>query len=229
MPRLRFCSRAVSSSGRLYRSRRLSRCSFFIIDVVVERQGILRLAQSQNAINSLSAGQHTSSTPEIVYLVMAAVVTFGYVVYCSFEGYFAGRRATVEALASTHMESDYEARLRDRSNDPRLHRALQAVNRVRSLILQRDRESAVLQAADAPFVARLERLDADRRPFPHELTLEQKRRIQDAHDNLIWAQTMFDYEAERLIERLEPLESWWRRLWNRLFSRRRNREDRHRV
>lgn len=180
--------------------------AIFVTDMFVERQGILKLAQINNSVDSLGGAGGFDITPDWLYYLVAAVVMLGYLVYSAYEGFIKGRREVIlNRLRRSKADRDVELH-RELVDRPEVQSALESLARVRecSSRAARLKEEATLLAE--PFDRRIEEARAAKQNVPLDMEPHQLHRIQDCYDNLLGAQRMFDQRVEHLLKQLEPLE-----------------------
>jgi len=178
-----------------------------IIDSLIEREGLMAGVRLQ-AMASAFSGKSETESKEGLYLLMAVVLTFGYVLHAWCEGIVTGRfdgfwnrvQAERERLRRDHDAS--------RRGTPTAQNALEALAHVAEL--QRrcahltDRIAAAAARRDAALLTKRE-----------ALTDEENRQLQDALDQLHGTQATFDSLFQHAKHRCEG--SFWQRLWA-LFS-----------
>jgi hypothetical protein len=205
--------------------------ALLMVDCVVEKEGLLKLARLKSSLLSLSgASQQTS---EIIFFIAAMLVTLGYVGYSAVEGYFKGRRHVVLNHLQGVQEREYREALLKRRAQAEVQSALEAVSGVKAGTRRLEEVESRIAETAQPFDARIVEWEAKRLARQEELTVEQKRRIQDALDNLLGAQGMFNGELEVARERCEPTWGVWRRflhfVWPSRLRRDRHKEQKQRV
>jgi hypothetical protein len=179
------------------------------VEVVVEREGILRLARLEEAVGALSNLGRSDSGGDWVWWVAPLVVSLGFVLSHAWEGHVAGRIEAVTNRLLLAQAEDLRPRVEQHHARPEVREALAA-------ILARAPGAARRLAARA---AEAEGRRIEPRP---DFTPEQLRRIQDAMDDVNGPNHLFHVVLWAEVRRLNRrLWSWWGpRLQGRLRGRR---------
>lgn len=184
----------------------------------MERQGLLKLADAHNAIAKLSNIQVEAVPPYVLY-VMAALITFGYLVFSANQGYREGRDEQadhrINAFVSHHLTVASEAR----RNDPMVAAALVKTAHLHNLIKQLAELEDRAARAVAPIQQRLEEAKAMLKPYPTEYSSRHQQLIQDALDQFQGTQLEIDTTLLDLIAKIEGREGLLKRLLYALFPR----------
>ncbi len=173
-----------------------------VIDSLIEREGLMAGVRLQ-AMASTFSGKGGGESKESLYLLMAVVLTFGYVLHAWCEGIVAGRfdgcwnrvQAERERLRREHDQSR-----RSTASAQVALEALATVAEQKRRCGHRERRIGVATA----------RRDAERRTLRDGLTPEERLRLQDAVDQLCGTQATFDSLLEDARRRCEG--GFWDRL-----------------
>jgi len=162
--------------------------SLLIVAMAVDKEGILKLAQFQ----ALQNGLDQKELPAFTMWCMATVITLGYLIYAAYDGLVRGRHDAIENALEAEVECDYRERSEARRAIPEVRRALEAISFAKESMRKTALCEAALAAKRDEFDQLIARHEARRVPYPEELSLEQKHRVQDALDNLVGCQIEFD-------------------------------------
>ena len=172
-----------------------------LMDGYTEREGLLSFVRLQQLAASLSGGG--SAVPEGIYLLVAMLLTFGYVLSALAEGYFSGRHDVcwnrLVQLRETRIGRAEEAQ----RSAPQVQVALYALGKVREALRQQAFLEARIRGVEGHFAGL-------RREAEAELPAAIQLRLQDLHDQLIATQAIFDGELEEAIRRVQGRAGW---LW----------------
>jgi hypothetical protein len=100
--------------------------ALFGFDVFVEREGVLKLAKSANMFAALS-GKAAQPQNELIYVLVAAVVTAGYFVFSGYEGYLKGRKMSVVQRSEAFIEKVHREAHDNAAKTPEAQAAMDAV------------------------------------------------------------------------------------------------------
>lgn len=171
----------------------------FAIDVVVERQGILKLSNSVERVRTLS-GQAVPHTPELVFYAMAALISFGYLLFYAYEGHIEGRHQAVAIRLKALIEKDLAERTEARRQMSEVRAALALLSKtlvLREKVGELDAEIAQLEA---PFDKRLAVAESRLTPYPTDFSEVQEKRMRDAIGQHIGSQDVFDYKLTKALQ-----------------------------
>lgn len=188
------------------------------IDVLLEREGLLKLGRMSAGINGLSGeAAGPTETPAVWYVVPLAI-TLGYIAYAAWEGYLKGRRGLVlNRLIASQLEA-HRAATADHLARPETQAAVRGVVAVKMALRDIAEGKRQVDALQQPFLDRIAKLEAGRLPILDALTLEQCARIQDALDNLLGADLWFLADLQVELNLLEPnrfTQQRWQWPWRR--------------
>ncbi len=190
-----------------------------VVDVVMERQGLLALMQLQadtQALTGHSAGR--SLLDDLVSWTVPLVVTLAYL-YCAGDaGYLDGRREEVRNRLHARQDQEWTEADTARRADPVAQTALHALSVVREMLRRRDALAARIAALAAPFDAKIAALEGQRLPEREEMDTPARHRIQDALDNFHGAQFTFDVMWEEAVGDCEGVGGGWGRRLLRAFG-----------
>jgi hypothetical protein len=182
-----------------------------LVDVTVQREGLLRLARQTSLVDALSGGA-VAATDSVVCYLLPLTLTLGYVAYAAWEGYLKGRSDVVMTIIEHARDESFHTDREQHTQKPEVRIALAAVLRAEELDRQAADQRRCLAEAVRPFEERIARLEARRRLYPGERTPEQRELIQDAVDRVRDVSRRFIRRLEREIVRLDRRRSWWTRL-----------------
>ncbi len=147
--------------------------------VGMDRQGILRAAQSHAAFEKSS----TDVSP-LVWWLVAAAISAAYMLYGFAEGLLKGRQDPITNAVHGHLQEEVRNRIEQRRSDPDVKEALRTLSLVKEAKRVYAWTAERLSAAKAPFDELIARAEAQRLPWPLEWTPEMKNRVEDARENL---------------------------------------------
>ena len=190
-----------------------------VVDVVMERQGLLALMQLQSDTQALTGhAVGPSLLDALVSWTVPLVVTLAYL-YCAGDaGYLEGRREEVKNRLHARQEEEWAATDATRRSDPAVQAALHALSVVREMLRRRDALSARVAALATPFEAKIAALEGQRLPEREELDTAARHRVQDALDNFQGAQYTFDVMWEEAVGDCEGVGGGWMRRLLRAFG-----------
>ena len=174
------------------------------VDVVVERMGLLKVADAAAGIQALAGASASRSSDDWLTFFPPLLITLGYVAYAAWEGYLAGRNSPISnrLIRAQHQaeQTQREAQLA-RPEVREAVAAYLAVHRVRRAIGEQERQA---DEAVKLVAAEIARLETERMELHFELTPEQQLDVQDAHDNLLGADAEFNNRLRNELEEIEP-------------------------
>lgn len=172
------------------------------MDASIEFSGLLKAANLDAA-----TGAGAQSLPLGLAYLVGMVITFGYVLTYAREGALDGRYYPCLNRIRTLQEVEFVARDKEIRSQPVVQDALHAIAVVHDV--QRDKGvlEARVESDAAPFNAEISALNASKRMPEHELSLESRRRIQDAHDNWIGAHSQYIAQVMAVVAEIEPLKT----------------------
>jgi len=190
------------------------------MDGVLEKEGLLKLARSEASMRSLSGGNDTTRNKEGLYLLIAMILTLPYFVNSGIEGYVIGRRQVIRNRLLARQAIDFEAMDTARRNLPEIQEALHAIAQVREVQRQqRELEARIARIAE-PFDREIAELETRKQPICLELSMESKRRYQEALDQMHATQEIFDTMFWREVTEVTSSGGCLARLWRKAWARR---------
>lgn len=194
------------------------------VDIFVEYNGFLKLAQVDAALDSLSGptqtGDHSgASLAALGMFLAAAIITLGYLLYSACQGWVYGRSLVIENRVEQVRLARRNRHDESRREIPEVQQALNAVHDVLECRRRRDLQAGRLAEVIQPYDQEIEALESSRPLAPDQLSQEQKHRLQDEFDNLQGAQLEFDRLLEGELQLAEG--NWWERLVGQSKDRRR--------
>ena len=172
------------------------------MDAAIEFGGLLKAASLDRATG---AGAHTIPLG-LAYLV-GMVITFGYALTYAREGALDGRYFPCLNRLTALQEAEFAQRDQEIRARAEVKEALAAIAIVRDVQREKTTLEARVAAVAAPFECELARLESLKRQPQREPSLEARRRIQDAHDKWLGANTNYDIRVNAALNALEPMNS----------------------
>ena len=190
-----------------------------LADSYVERQGLLANVRLREMVLHLSTGAGGGGgIDETTFFLAAILMSFPYVVLNLWDGYLRGRHDACMNRVRARQEQEFEQADRDRRAEPSVQQALDAVVRVLDLLRHKGMLISRIEEIAAPFEQKMAKADSSRLPEREALDDQACCRIQDALDNFLGAQSVFDRMFEEARWQCERPSGFWRRLWRSLFG-----------
>jgi|GEM_PF-1546288 len=172
------------------------------MDAAIEFGGLLKAVQLDSATQ---AG--VRSIPLSLAYLVGMVITFGYVLTYGREGALDGRYHPCLNRLLSLQEAEFTARDKEIRARPVVQEALRAIAVVQDVLREKANLEERIEVAAAPFNAAIAQLESLKREPQPELSLEARRRIQDAHDNWVGAHSQYVGHVTAMIKALEPMDA----------------------
>jgi hypothetical protein len=191
-----------------------------LADSYVEREGLLANVRLREMVLHLSSGAtgQSGGVNETTFFFAAILLSFPYIVLNLWEGYLCGRRDACQNRVRARQEQEFEQADRERRAEPDVQQALDAI--VRALDLLRHKGMLLARVAEtaAPFEQKITKAEASRLAEREALDEHARCRIQDALDNFLGAQAIFDRMFDEARQQCERPSGFGRNLWRSLFG-----------
>lgn len=174
-----------------------------MVDVLVERAGLLRGVQAEAAFQSLGGGVAEVAGLDFTSYLAPLLISLGYVVSAAWDGYLAGREGVVTNRLKDARENVHSAAEEAHLARPEVQSALAAVLDARNLLHQQRQHEERATAAARPFEERIAALETRRLDYRQAYTEEQRELIQDDHDNLVGPDHEFLRDLRQAVARCE--------------------------
>jgi len=181
-----------------------------LIDIGLERQGLLATMQLNHLAITLSGGNMAmTGVDQLISWIVPAAISTALFLWSGDQGYLAGRHHEVMARLIKRQEDEWTARDEAIRSAPRTQAALEAIARVRRLLVQRDDLRRRIAEKEKPYDIRIQEELRKLRQVPESLSSEAKMRIQDTLDDLNGTQIRFNELWSELRNREEARSIYW--------------------
>ena len=190
-----------------------------LTDSYVEREGLLANVRLREMVMHLSSGTAGGgASHETTFFFAAILLSFPYIALNLWDGYLRGRHDACMNRVRARQEQEFEVADRERRAEPEVQTALDAIVRALDLLRHKGMLIARIGEMAAPFEQRIGKAEATRIPEREAPDEQACCRIQDALDNFLGAQALFDRMFEEARWECERPSGFWRGLWRSLFG-----------